>query len=126
MSAKSSLALDPFFTVWLLMPGGLGLPVESRTGLEAERSELLGRVKCLAQRFETCSAAPNECFCTSQGDFEGHRPVTAAERRKTLATDGPQGSRQDLMDDPEGSQGFCLLNNVAIGAAYARGSPSCP
>ncbi|OLQ03763.1 Type-2 histone deacetylase 2 [Symbiodinium microadriaticum] len=26
----------------------------------------------------------------------------------------------DLLDDPEGSQGFCLLNNVAIGAAYAR------
>ena len=26
------------------------------------------------------------------------------------------------MDDPEGSQGFCLLNNVAIGAAYAWGA----
>ncbi len=30
---------------------------------------------------------------------------------------------QDLLDDPEGSQGFCLLNNVAIGAAYASGYP---
>jgi len=35
---------------------------------------------------------------------------------------GPAGAcnNQDLEDDPEGSQGFCLLNNVAIGAAYAR------
>ncbi|CAJ1452272.1 unnamed protein product, partial [Effrenium voratum] len=35
---------------------------------------------------------------------------------------GPAGAvdKQDLLDDPEGSQGFCLLNNVAIGAAYAR------
>eukprot|EP00811_Abedinium_folium_P023131 NODE_3264_length_2064_cov_2.716572.p1 GENE.NODE_3264_length_2064_cov_2.716572~~NODE_3264_length_2064_cov_2.716572.p1 ORF type:complete len:396 (-),score=95.13 NODE_3264_length_2064_cov_2.716572:582-1769(-) len=35
---------------------------------------------------------------------------------------GPSGActRRDLDDDPEGSQGFCLLNNAAIGAAYAR------
>ena len=33
------------------------------------------------------------------------------------------GGLQDLLDDPEGSQGFCLLNNVAIGAAYASGYP---
>ena len=35
---------------------------------------------------------------------------------------GPAGAvdKQDLLDDPEGSQGFCLLNNVAIGAAYAK------
>jgi len=35
---------------------------------------------------------------------------------------GPAGacSNKDLEDDPEGSQGFCLLNNVAVGAAYAR------
>jgi len=35
---------------------------------------------------------------------------------------GPAGAtdKQDLDDDPEGSQGFCLLNNVAVGAAYAR------
>lgn len=35
---------------------------------------------------------------------------------------GPRGavSKEDLSDDPEGSQGFCLLNNAAIGAAYAR------
>ncbi|CAD7955327.1 unnamed protein product [Amoebophrya sp. A120] len=35
---------------------------------------------------------------------------------------GPRGAvdASDLADDPEGSQGFCLLNNVAIGAAYAR------
>lgn len=35
----------------------------------------------------------------------------------------PETARQDLLDDPEGSQGFCLLNNVAIGAAYASGYP---
>jgi len=35
---------------------------------------------------------------------------------------GPGGAcnTADLEDDPEGSQGFCLLNNVAVGAAYAR------
>ena len=35
---------------------------------------------------------------------------------------GPAGAvdTQDLADEPEGSQGFCLLNNVAIGAAYAK------
>ncbi|CAD7927395.1 unnamed protein product [Amoebophrya sp. A25] len=35
---------------------------------------------------------------------------------------GPAGAvdAADLADEPEGSQGFCLLNNVAIGAAYAR------
>jgi len=35
---------------------------------------------------------------------------------------GPAGAcnKKDLEDDPEGSQGFCLLNNVAVGAAYAR------
>eukprot|EP00392_Amoebophrya_sp_AT5.2_P002619 g2624.t1 len=35
---------------------------------------------------------------------------------------GPRGAvdASDLADDPEGSQGFCLLNNIAIGAAYAR------
>jgi len=35
---------------------------------------------------------------------------------------GPAGAcnGKDLEDDPEGSQGFCLLNNVAVGAAYAR------
>lgn len=35
---------------------------------------------------------------------------------------GPCGAcnSKDLEDDPEGSQGFCLLNNVAIGAAFAR------
>eukprot|EP00435_Cladocopium_sp_Y103_P019535 s3128_g4.t1 len=35
---------------------------------------------------------------------------------------GPAGAvdKKDLLDDPEGSQGFCLLNNVAIGAAYAK------
>lgn len=35
---------------------------------------------------------------------------------------GPAGAcdNRDLEDDEEGSQGFCLLNNVAIGAAYAR------
>ena len=35
----------------------------------------------------------------------------------------PETALQDLLDDPEGSQGFCLLNNVAIGAAYASGYP---
>lgn len=36
---------------------------------------------------------------------------------------GPSGAVDPLdvtKDDPAGSQGFCLLNNVAIGAAYAR------
>eukprot|EP00440_Ansanella_granifera_P073636 gb/GFBE01079905.1/.p1 GENE.gb/GFBE01079905.1/~~gb/GFBE01079905.1/.p1 ORF type:complete len:1002 (+),score=244.01 gb/GFBE01079905.1/:1-3006(+) len=35
---------------------------------------------------------------------------------------GPAGAvdKKDLDDDPEGSQGFCLVNNVAVGAAYAR------
>mmetsp|Transcript_19809 Transcript_19809/g.50321 ORF Transcript_19809/g.50321 Transcript_19809/m.50321 type:complete len:897 (-) Transcript_19809:145-2835(-) len=34
---------------------------------------------------------------------------------------GPAGAVDgDLDDDPDGSQGFCLLNNIAIGAAYAR------
>lgn len=32
---------------------------------------------------------------------------------------GPRGI-VTCPNDPEGSHGFCLLNNVAIGAAYAR------
>lgn len=35
---------------------------------------------------------------------------------------GPAGAtdKEELDESPRGSQGFCLLNNVAIGAAYAR------
>lgn len=37
-----------------------------------------------------------------------------------LGPGGACNTTEDLEDDPEGSQGFCLLNNVAVGAAYAR------
>ncbi|GKY96269.1 hypothetical protein MPSEU_000586400 [Mayamaea pseudoterrestris] len=33
---------------------------------------------------------------------------------------GPRGIVTGCANDPEGSHGFCLLNNVCIGAAYAR------
>jgi hypothetical protein len=45
--------------------------------------------------------------------------ITIAELINIKFTSGAVDAA-DLEDEPDGSQGFCLLNNVAIGAAYAK------
>jgi len=74
---------------------------------------------------ESWNAALRACGCV----LEAADLVCDAQVRNAFCAIRPPGhhlgpagacNKEDLDDDPEGSQGFCLLNNVAVGAAYVR------
>jgi acetoin utilization deacetylase AcuC-like enzyme len=75
----------------------------------------------------TVSAASFDAAMHAAGAVcEGVRRVCSGEARNVFCATRPPGhhagpaGKVTNTNDPDGSSGFCLLNNVAIGAAYAR------
>ena len=75
----------------------------------------------------TVSAASFEAAMHAAGAVcEAVRRVCEGERRNVFCATRPPGhhagpaGKVTNVNDPDGSSGFCLLNNVAIGAAFAR------
>eukprot|EP00928_Gymnodinium_smaydae_P031475 TRINITY_DN23087_c0_g1_i1.p1 TRINITY_DN23087_c0_g1~~TRINITY_DN23087_c0_g1_i1.p1 ORF type:complete len:605 (-),score=68.70 TRINITY_DN23087_c0_g1_i1:466-2280(-) len=87
--------------------------------------------KCTVDRSDTkmtlqsWEAARRACACV----IEAVKRVCSGECRNAFCAIRPPGHHagpagacdsEDLDDVPDGSIGFCLLNNVAVGAAFAR------